>query len=495
MRRRQFLVASAHLALAAAVTPALAAPVAAAAPPPPTPPPPPLVGRLVAVGIPGAAAVSPVGTFLPGGPFHDIPAFAAATRPGQILDPQRLLVTSDANFGAPLARADQAPGAILSLDPTGAVPLVIPPAFASAGGQAAALGGAVRLFTAQTPAFVNGLNTPSAATADFTGVSHPLGLSLNNAFGRIWPANAPTGLTGPGSSTILDPSGLPLANAPDQVAGGVFAGTLTARQPQQLAGSLAAGAVGTALLGASPDGSGKAVFAVVTADGAVVQEQTLQGLDGLAPADTISPLRDVTPGTARAAQGTAATNKTAKRQAAKDQAAGTAGARGELRVGVALNPPDPTLPLAQQTRTLYLTDPVANAVVALTLTNNGVVFVPVPGSLRRITSDAFDMPIDLAPAMSDSTSAGWASNTTICMGEDLYVANRGNSTIARLRQDGTVVAVRQVALPIELPPGSWHLNGIGVSPDGGTIYATVAGMLPGGGGEGAVLALPAFGGR
>jgi hypothetical protein len=42
--------------------------------------------------------------------------------------------------------------------------------------------------------------------------------------------------------------------------------------------------VGTALLGPLPDNTCKAVFAVVTADGAIVQEHTLKGLDGAAPA-------------------------------------------------------------------------------------------------------------------------------------------------------------------------------------------------------------------
>jgi len=37
---------------------------------------------------------------------------------------------------------------------------------------------------------------PGAVTAGFTGVSNPLGLSINNAFGRLWPANAPYGLGG-----------------------------------------------------------------------------------------------------------------------------------------------------------------------------------------------------------------------------------------------------------------------------------------------------------
>jgi hypothetical protein len=73
--------------------------------------------------------------------------------------------------------------------------------------------------------------------------------------------------------------------------GGVYAGSLTPRKPVQvIPGVLNTAAVGTALLGRSPDGSTKPVFAVVTADGAVVQEHTLKALDGLAPAGAISPL-------------------------------------------------------------------------------------------------------------------------------------------------------------------------------------------------------------
>src|SRR5262245_1170923 len=60
-----------------------------------------LNGRIVAVGIPGASAISAVGTFLPGGPIHDNPAFAAYTQPGAVLDPVRILVGSTSNFGAP----------------------------------------------------------------------------------------------------------------------------------------------------------------------------------------------------------------------------------------------------------------------------------------------------------------------------------------------------------------------------------------------------------
>ena len=58
-----------------------------------------LSGRIVAVGIPGISAVSPVGTFLPGGPIHDKPVLAAFTQPGRVLDPTRILVASTSNFG------------------------------------------------------------------------------------------------------------------------------------------------------------------------------------------------------------------------------------------------------------------------------------------------------------------------------------------------------------------------------------------------------------
>ena len=109
-----------------------------------------LMGRVVAVGIPGAGALSPVGTFHPGGPIHDKPNFAVFTRPGAVLDPTRLLVASTSNFGAPLAQPDMPPGAILSLDLRPTIPLVIPPAFASGDGQATAMEGCVQLLTANS---------------------------------------------------------------------------------------------------------------------------------------------------------------------------------------------------------------------------------------------------------------------------------------------------------------------------------------------------------
>src|SRR5579864_3643873 len=244
-----------------------------------------LRGRIVAVGIPGAGSISAVGTFLPGGPIHDKPALHAFTAPGQMLDPVRILVGSSSNFGAPLARADQLPGSFLSIDPTGPATLVVPADFASGGGQASILGGSVQVFTGNNAAFLNSVADPLAVTADFTGASNPLGISLNWAFGRLWPANAPTGLNGIGTSSILDPQGWGLKGAPNAIFGGEYADNLANRGTvgvagvtgQAIPGGLNTGAVGTALLGPSPDGSKKAVFIVVEADGSIVQEHTLQG--------------------------------------------------------------------------------------------------------------------------------------------------------------------------------------------------------------------------
>ena len=202
-----------------------------------------------------------------------------------------------ARFGAPRHASDGRQGSLLSIDPSGSATLVVPANFDSNGGLAGALAGAVQMFSANSPNWQNSINNPGAVTAQYAGVGNPLGLSNNNGFGRIWPANAPFGLGGKGLSSILDPTGLPLKGAPNAKIGGVYVGDLTNRnvvanpaQPQVIPGALKTGGVGTALLGPSPDGTCKAVFAVVTADGAIVQEHTLKGLDGVAPRGTVRPI-------------------------------------------------------------------------------------------------------------------------------------------------------------------------------------------------------------
>jgi hypothetical protein len=414
-----------------------------------------LQGRVVAVGLPGAGPVTSVGRFLPGGPINDNAAFKASTEPGRILDPNRILVGSASNFGAPMAVADDMPGSILSIDPSSTDVLTVPGQFAAGGGQATALDGKVQLYSGQTPAFLNSVTNPNAATAAQPGVSNILDISINNAFGRLWPANAPQGLTKPGTSTILDPGGMPLAGAPDAQAGGVFLGSVTDRRPtEMIPGDLDAGAVGTAFIGRAVDGSGRAVFAVVTADGAIVQAHSEKGVDGLAPKGTISDLRS-RPNSA------------------------------ELHAGALLKyyTPDPVL---------YVSDPVANEIVAVTMPKDPTGTVRTAGPIQRFKDKAFDVPVDLAPTVPETNHRDWSSNTTLAELADIYVLNRGNNTITRMKVDGTVIATRKVELAGGGSLGKAKVNGIATSPDGSKIYVTVTGALPGHPQDGAVLELPSF---
>ncbi len=436
--------------------------------------------RVVATNIPGASAISQVGTFLNNSamcnatiPFpHPIPTlFPSYIQPGAVLDPNRILVGSQSNFGAPLAIGVGAEGSFLSIDPSGPGTLSVPPNFAQNGVQASALGGAVQMFSANSPHWYNGVNNPTARTASYTGVSNPLGLSNNNAFGRLWPANAPFGDSGVGSSSILDPTGLPLKGAPNPAIGGVYVGSLTNRdqvlltppQSQVIPGSLSTGAVGTAFLGPSPDGTCRAVFSVVTADGAIVQEHTAKGLDGIAPVGTVKPL-------------------VGRNWGSPNQSV-------EPRFGVLMNPYTATPGAAWQ---LFVSEPFNNTIAVVNL----IVFGTAPNQvfgldlvhpISRISSPSLRLPVDLTPVQRDADSVTWASNTTLDEGSDFYVANRGDNTIVRMRQDGTVVGVRRVAL--DSPVNNASLNGIATSTDGTTIYVTftIPSNIQGG-----VLALPAF---
>jgi mono/diheme cytochrome c family protein len=91
-------------------------------------------------------------------------------------------------------------------------------------------------------------------------------------------------------------------------------------------------------------------------------------------------------------------------------------------------------------------------------------------------------------------SRRFASNTTLAGNSDLYVLNRGNGTIVRMQQDGTVVAVRRVALSDGHPLGGGRLNGIAVSDDAQKIWVSVSGAIPDYPDQpGVLLELPAFG--
>ncbi|HEY1292474.1 MAG TPA: hypothetical protein VGJ60_05210 [Chloroflexota bacterium] len=406
-------------------------------------------GRVIALDIPDAGAICPVGTFI-GGPVPT--SFAAYVAPGAVLDPDRLLVASGWNFGAPSARADQQQGSVISIDPS-ADKLLIDPWFARADGQSSTLGGHVQMYSAQSPAFLNSINTPAAATANWTAAGNALGISINNAFGRVWFANAPSGLGGPGSNTIVDPTGLPLAGAPCPFAGGVFADNLTNRQPAQVTpGGLTTGAVATALLGKSPDGSGRAVFVVVNADGSLVQVHAGLGVDGLAPAGTIGPL---------------------------------AGSDAP-RVGIIWD---------WSTHNLLVSDPVNDAIVVLHIPDVDGVPVFSVESVTRLAAPggALAAPIDLAPVKREAQHDEYASNTSLAAGSDFFVVNHRNNTLTRLHPDGSVVGQRDVTLAGPLGIYPWHVRGLTVSPDGTRLWLTLSGpvlLLPCP--QGALVELPAF---
>jgi Di-haem oxidoreductase, putative peroxidase len=410
--------------------------------------------EIVATGIPGAGAIAQVGTFHKGGPFQDNATFATFTQPGRVLDRTRLFVASTSNFGAPLARPTEAPGSILSIDVSGGL-VTVPPSFAVGGGQASAADGAVILYSAQSPAFLNGNNNPAAVTSDRPSVSLPRGISFNNGFGRPWFANAPIGSGGDGTISVTDPSGVPLANAPDPTAGGVFAGTETNRSAESV-GGLTSAAVATALMTKSPDLSVRAVFLAALADGSVAQIHVQKGVDGLVPAGSFTPLVGISTEAAESPDPDVVT-----------------------RVGMVFN----WVP----TRTVFVTDPLADRILAFDVTTEDT----EPHTLfeashaRYLSSPALNKPIDMAPAVPEVGARNFASNTTLTGGSDFYVLNRGNNTIVRMTQDGRVLAVRQ----IEATLADFRVNGLAVSEDARTIWVTAT--LPGR--QGVVLRMPTFG--
>ena len=435
--------------------------------------------KVIAINIPSPSAISQVGIFLSDpnacadGPIPNL--FPAYIVPGAILDPSRILVCNKSNFGSPRAAHNGMEGSILSINPNAVHILKVPSRFAKSGTQASVLGGDVQMFTANSPSWLNSINNPHANTAIYAGVGNPLGLSNNNAFGRVWPASSPFGSRHAGTSSILDPTGLSINGAPNDLIGGVYLGTLTNRnrvttsteppvhpghQRQIIRGSLSTGAVGLAFLGSGPDATCKATFAIVTADGGIVQAQTAFGVDGIAPKGTIDRLlgkrwkhyKDLFP-----------------------------------RLGVLMNPYDLPPGVLRQ---LFISEPFTNTIaivdlVAYTTIPDGYHTVFKMGSIRRLHSSALDIPIDLSPTKRNSDDSRWASNTTLDEDSDIYVANRGNNTIVRMDQKGHVVAIRKVHIQGEK---KYKINGIATSVDGTEIYVTFVKKC----GQGGVAKLDAF---
>jgi hypothetical protein len=144
--------------------------------------------------------------------------------------------------------------------------------------------------------------------------------------------------------------------------------------------------------------------------------------------------------------------------------------------------------------TLYVSQPFRDSIKAINLTTGGPTGneVFMPDTSRVIRSSALDQPLDLAPVQIDTAHPDHASNTTMQPGTDFYVCNRGNDTIVRMRQDGTVVEVRRVRAR-HRSLSQARLNGIATSSDGSKIWVTYVGKLPGSSDrQGGVLELPAF---
>ena len=99
-------------------------------------------------------------------------------------------------------------------------------------------------------------------------------------------------------------------------------------------------------------------------------------------------------------------------------------------------------------RQLFISEPFHNTIAVINL----VVAGTAPNLVFGLGFDeshqlaALNWPVDLAAVQRDADNINWASNTSLDDGSDFYVANRGNNTIVRMSQDGTVVAVRRVAL-------------------------------------------------
>jgi hypothetical protein len=262
--------------------------------------------------------------------------------------------------------------------------------------------------------------------------------------------------------------------SPEALIGGVYVGNLTDRDKvyaakQVIAGALNTGAVGTAFLGPSPDGSCKAVFAVVTADGAIVQEHTRKGLDGLAPAGTVKPLQG--------------------------QSWDPPNSNVEPRLGVLMNPYVPSGAPSGTVLQLFVSEPFNDTIAVINLAVFGTAPDQVFGlnsvnPVTRISSSELNMPVDLAPTPINTGDAMWAGNTTLDDDSDFYVANRGNNTIVRMHKGGTVVAVRRVTVEPG-PLNNASLNGIATSSDDRKIYVTFT--RPGHSAyQGGVFELPAF---
>jgi hypothetical protein len=123
--------------------------------------------------------------------------------------------------------------------------------------------------------------------------------------------------------------------------------------------------------------------------GSIVQEHTLYGLDGLAPAGTVRPIlgRDGN---------------------AEDEA-------NEPRFGMIMNP---YLPPGAIVRQLFVTEPFYDTIAVVNLTVFGTAPYQVFGlaSVTRISSPALNLPVDLTPVKRDKDNVSWGATRPWMMG-------------------------------------------------------------------------------
>ena len=423
---------------------------------------PPLPARLLAVGVTGAGALSPVGAFLPGGPIRDRPNFAAYTQPGRILDAQRVLVCSESQFGAPRAILDWPDGSVLSLDSGAGDPLVVPAGFASSDGQAAALDGRCSSSPPRARPSSTGATIRRRSRRSCPRSATPWGSRSTTPSAGCGSPTPRWARRGPGRNRSATRTGCPWRGRRARSPAGSSPGARrTARRSRWPRGAWTPPGVANAFLGPSPDGGGRAVFAVATATGAIVQLHSEKGVDGLAPDGTIGALEEIAPGLA-------ATNRPVA-----------------TRTGMLFNwVPDAII---------YVADPAAPR-------RRG----PDPGGRRHRlprgrACAGSAIPCSPSPSTSPRRCRRWSARSSPATppwpGAPTCTSPTGATGrwCACPRTGGCSPCAR-----CEVPGlgrlGAGRLNGIAVSPDAQRLWLTVSGAVPGYPGlDGAVVEAPAFG--